>query len=86
MVLFCGRCKHIGTYSIQADSFALVDESRDHTEAMRRLGIDWLRCEEKTCEIRLPLIETWSAAFDRPAADERRVDTHRPGRRMKAAC
>jgi len=77
VVLLCHRCKQITTYSAQGDSSDRfgVDQtvSQDRTEAMDRLA--WLRCEEETCEIRLPLIETWSQATTvEPQADQREAN------------
>jgi hypothetical protein len=64
VVLLCHRCKQIKTYSVQEDSSEQFGEdhwvSQDRTEAMDRLT--WLRCEEETCGIRLPLVETWNQA------------------------
>jgi hypothetical protein len=62
VALLCHRCKQIRTYSLEASSSDHVGEDRRvslaQTEGLDRLV--WLTCEEETCEIHLPLLETWN--------------------------
>jgi hypothetical protein len=62
VMLLCHHCRQIKTYSVQEDSSEQfgVDQKvfEDRTEAIDRST--WIQCEEETCLVHLPLIETWS--------------------------
>jgi hypothetical protein len=57
----CGSCKHVGSYSLFPDS---PDYDPRNTPIFNEpLGdtarVCWLKCEDKDCQLRLPLFVTW---------------------------
>jgi hypothetical protein len=57
----CGSCRHIGAYSLFPDSpdRGTRDEAIYAETPGKPVLLDWLRCEDKTCECRMALFVQW---------------------------
>jgi hypothetical protein len=69
----CSHCRHVGMYSLLANS---PDRGpRDSVVSLAQNAdcefLRWLGCEEKNCKILLPVFAQWSAAT---SAGERQAD------------